>query len=313
MSGPVDYRRYLDPKVLAKIDSLELRARLAIEGYVTGTHRSPYRGLSVEFADHRSYAQGDDIRHIDWKVYGRTDKFYIKEYEQETNLNCMLVVDQSASMAYRSPGAPMSKRDYAACIAASLAYLALHQHDSVGLATFDDRVRGFVRPSNHPSHWKTLVRELDQPTGSGKTDIGTVLGDLADRLGRRTLVILVSDLFDETESVLRGLKHLRYHKNAVIVCHVWDPAELRFEFKMPTEFHGLETGGRVLAEPSSIRSGYLDEVRRFISAIRRGCLRVQSDYALYDTSTALDVAIASYLATRAARLRSRSSRVLGRG
>ncbi len=307
------YKKYLDPKVLAKINGLELRARMAVEGYFIGTHRSPYRGLSVEFADHRSYSHGDDIRHIDWKVFGRTDKFYIKEYEGETNLSCMIVVDCSASMSYRSSGALMNKQEYAACVAASLSYIALQQRDLVGLAMFDERITEYIKPSSHPRQWKSVVRALAKGAGPEKTSIRDVLDDLSERLGRRTLVILISDLFDDGASTLLGLKRLRYQRNDVIVCNIWDPAELRFPFKGPTMFEGLEGPGRVMSEPQGIRSRYLEEVGAFVSRMRGECRAMRIDYVPFDTSMGLDVTISAYLATRSARIRQRSSRVLGGG
>ncbi len=306
-----DYRKYLDPKVLAKIGGLELRARMAVQGYFTGMHRSPYRGVSSEFVDHRSYSQGDDLRHIDWRVFGRTDKYYIKQFEQDINLNCVMVVDSSESMQYRSSDAPMSKRDYAACIAASLSYLAIRQRDAVGLVTFDETIQRFIKPSGQPGQWKIIVGALDEPCGRKKTSLRRVLEDLADRLQRRTLVILVSDLFDDVEDTLIGLKCLTHHKHETIVCNVWDPVELRFEFKGPTMFDGLEASGRLLTEPQSLRSRYLAEVNGFIDGLRRGCREMLIDYRAYDSATPLDTAISTYLATRASRIRLRSSRVLG--
>ncbi len=305
------YRKYLDPKVLAKIHGLELRARMAVEGFFVGSHRSPYRGLSVEFADHRIYTQGDDIRHIDWKIYGRTNKYYIKEYESETNLVCMIVVDRSESMAYRSAGAIMSKHEYAASVAASLSYLALQQRDAVGLACFDDRIREYIKPSSHPGHWKTLVEALSEGPGEAKTNVRSVLDDLAERLGRRMLVVLISDLFDDCEETLLGLRRLRYQKNDVIVCNIWDPAELRFDFQGPTMFEGLESSGRLMTEPQSLRSQYLAAVEQFVGRLRRGCRGMRIDFVPFDTSMGLDVTISAYLSTRAAQIRHRSSRVLG--
>ena len=309
-----DLRRYLKPEVLARIGSLELKARMVVEGCYTGLHRSPYHGLSVEYADHRAYTQGDDLRHIDWKVFGRTDKHYIKEYEQETNLECMLVVDCSESMAFRSPAAPLTKHDYAVVIAASLAYLAVRkQRDSVGLALFDEAVTHYLRPSRSPTSWQTIIRELQGPTGSAKTGIRQVLDDLAERLERRALVILISDLFDDVEDILRGLGHLRHRRNEVIVCGIWDDAEYDFPFHGPTLFEGLEQAGKLLTEPRSLRDRYLDEVRRFNSRLRNGCHQLRVDYAPFRTSTPLDAAISTYLATRSAQIRKRSSRVLGGG
>lgn len=307
------YRRYLDPTVLSRIGGLELRARLIVEGYFSGLHQSPYRGHSVEYADHRQYVQGDDIRHIDWKVYGRTDKHYIKEFEQETNLNCLLVVDTSESMRFQSPTSPLSKYDYATSLAASLAYLALRQSDAVGLALFNEKVQEFVRPANTSTHWKTVLHELEGKTGPTKTSIAPVFDDLAERLPRRMLVFVISDLFDDPESILRGLKHLRYKRHEVVVCHLWDRAELTFEFTGPTMFEGLESGGRMLAEPRAVRERYLHEVERFRDLLRNGCSRLLIDYVTFDTSTPMDVGLSAYLSSRAMRVRQRSSRVSGRG
>ncbi len=312
MAASVDYRRYLDPKVLAKISGLELRARLLVEGYFSGMHRGPFCGASVEFADYRQYVQGDDLRHIDWKVYARTDKYYIKEYEQETNLTCLLVVDCSESMSYRSDRAPMSKHEYATSLAAALAYLALRQQDAVGLALFDEHVTEYVRPSNHPTHWKTLLQELVGATGPAKTSIRAVLDDVAERVGRRTMVVLISDLFDDAAEILHGLRHLRYRRNEALVLNVWDPAELTFPFAGPTRFEGLEAAGNLLTEPQLLRRRYLVEIERFLAALRRGCRNMQIDYELFDTAGALDISISAFLATRSASVRHRTSRMVGR-
>ncbi len=306
-----DYRKYLDPKVLAGISGLELRARLIVEGFFSGMHHSPHHGVSVEFADHRAYAQGDDLRHIDWKVYGKTDKYYIKEYEQETNLSLMLVVDASESMDYRFAGSGMTKYEYAAAVAAAVSYLTLQQQDSVGLALFDDHLTGFIRPSNSAQHWKTLIKELAGGTGPAKTSLGGVLGELVETLSTRMLIILISDLFDDVEAILKGFKHLRYRHHELIVWNVWDRAELTFPFSGPTMFDGLESSGRLVTDPRSLRLRYLDEVQRFQTRLRTGSGHMHVDFTLFDTSTPLDVALSSYLATRSARLKKRSSRVLG--
>lgn len=308
-----DYRKYLDPKVLAKISGLELRARLIVEGFFSGIHHSPQRGLSVEFADHRVYTQGDDLRHIDWKVFGKTDKYYVKQYEQETNLNLMLVVDCSESMSYRSGDEGMTKHEYATAIAAAVAYLTLQQQDSVGLTLFDEHLTYFMRPSNNAHHWKTLVHELAGKTGPAKTSIGRVLTELAERLTNRLLIILISDLFDVPEAILKGLKHLRYRRHEVIVWNLWDPAELTLPFSGPTRFDGLESTGRLLTDPRSLRARYAEEVERFQTKLRTGCGHMLIDYAVFSTAMALDAALSGYLATRAARLRQHSSRVLGGG
>jgi uncharacterized protein (DUF58 family) len=308
-----DHRRYLDPKVLARISGLELRARLIVEGFFTGMHRSPHLGLSVEFADHRAYTQGDDLKHIDWKVYGRTDKYYIKEYEQESNLTLVLVVDGSESMGYRSSNELMTKHEYATSLAAAMAYLTLQQQDSVGLAIFDEELTEFVRPSNHAHHWRTLVKELAGKVGGAKTSIGAVLSELCERLHHRTMIVLISDLFDDLDSMLRGFKHVRYRHHELIVWNLWDPAELSFPYTGPTMFDGLEGMGRVLVEPRTLRARYLDEVERFQASLRAACGKMHVDYASFDTSSALDVALSGYLAARNTRLRKRSSRVMSRG
>ncbi len=314
MATRSDLRRYLRPEVLARIGALELRARMVVEGCYTGMHRSPYHGLSVEYADHRAYTQGDDLRHIDWKVYGRTNKYYIKEYEQETNLECLLVVDRSESMTYRSASAPVSKHEYAVVVAASLAYLALRkQRDSVGLATFEDAITRYLPPSRSPTYWQSIIHALEEPPGPAKTGIRHVLDDLAERLERRALVVLVSDLLDDPEGILRGLGHLRHRRNEVVVCCIWDDAEYDFPFRGPTMFDGLEAAGKLLSEPRLLRDRYLQEVDRFQSRLRHGCHRLKVDYAAFRTSTPLDAAISTYLATRKAHIRKRSSRVLGGG
>jgi uncharacterized protein (DUF58 family) len=284
-----------------------------VEGFFSGMHRSPNRGVSIEFADHRAYTQGDDLRHIDWKVYGRTDKYYVKEYEQETNLNLMLVVDASDSMNYRSAETHMTKFDYATSLAAALAYLTLQQQDSVGLAVFDESVTTFIRPSNSAHHWRLIVKELATRAGKAKTSMEKVLQELTERLGRRMLLVLISDLFDDPDGVLRGFRYLRFRHHELIVWNLWDPAELSFGFHGPTMFDGLEGTGRLLVEPRSLREGYLEEVERFQERLRHGCARMHVDHALFTTSTPLDVALSNYLATRSTRLRQRSARVAGGG
>lgn len=310
-----DYRRYLDPHVLSKISGLELRARLVVEGYFSGMHHSPTHGASVEFADHRAYAQGDDLRYIDWKLYGKTDKYFIKEFEQETNLDVMLVVDNSESMHYRSSGASMSKYEYATAAAAATAYLALQQHDSVGLALFDERLTEFLRPANNTLHWKTLTQELTAKAGKANSAVGRALQELAERLGHRMLIFVISDLFDEVDQTLRGLKQLRYRRHEVVVWNIWDAAELDFSFPPPAGpmmFDGLESTGRLLIDPRSLRARYVEEVEAFQRQLRSGCGHMNIDYVVFNTADALDIALSGYLATRSARLRQRSSRAFAR-
>jgi uncharacterized protein (DUF58 family) len=312
-SSSADIRKYLDPRLLARISGLEMRARMIVEGFFTGMHHSPHHGVSIEFSDHRVYAQGDDLRHVDWKVFGRTDKYYIKEYEQESNLTLLLAVDCSESMNYRSNDELMTKHDYATSAAAAIAYLTIRQQDSVGLALFDNQITHFVRPANNAHHWRTIVQELAGRTGPAKTSLGRVLGSLAERLTHRTIVVVLSDFFDDVDQTLLGIKQLRYRRHEVIVWSLWDPAELTFPFDGPTQFDGLEGSGVILAEPHSLREGYLSELERFQAKLRSGCADMLVDFVPFNTGQPLDAVMSGYLATRSTRLRLRSSRVLGGG
>lgn len=306
-----DYRKYLDPKVLAKVSGLELRARLVVEGFFSGMHHSPHHGASVEFADYRAYTQGDDLRRIDWKVFGKTDKYYVKQYEQETNLELMLVVDGSESMNYRSDMSGLTKYEYATTAAAAIAFLAVQQQDSVGLTLFDENIKEFVRPSNASRQWRVIASELAQHKGQAKTSISRILHELSERLRHRTLIILMSDLFDEVGELMRAFRQLRFRQHELIVWHVMDRAELTFPFSGPTMFEGLEATGRLLAESRNLRNRYLEEVESFRNQLQAGCGQMHVDLAFFDTASSLDAALSGYLATRSARLRQRSSRILG--
>ena len=291
---------YLDPPTLARIKDLELQARLIIEGLVSGSHKSPYHGVSVEFAEHREYVPGDDIRHVDWKVYGKTDKFYLKRYEQETNLVCNLVLDTSQSMSYAS--GETTKLFYGAQAAAALAYLVLHQQDSAGMVLFEDKIRYLVQPSSQPSHLEQLLHLLAvcQPANLNSR-IGVVLDELADRLKKRSLVILISDCFDDLESVLAGLEHLRYKRHEVVVFHVLDPAEIEFPFRDVTLFRGLERLPEVLADPRGLQKAYCEEFDRYRRELLVGCRSMNVEYQLLRTDQPLQFALSSYLASRGAR------------
>ena len=293
--------RYLDPQTLASIQGLDLAARLAVEGYVAGMHKSPYHGVSVEFAQHREYAPGDDIRRIDWKVWSKTDKFYLKQYDEETNLLTYLLLDTSESMGYASEG-HVSKLQYAQLVAAALSYLVLQQQDSVSLATFNAKVDRFLRPSGQPSHLKDVLQVMSATPARQKTDLGAIFHDLAERFKKRGLIVLLSDLFDEPSRILAGLRHFRHRRHDVIVFQVLDPAELDFPFRQTTLFKGLEGLGDQLADPASLRRAYQDEVNAFCSELRKGCQSINIDYVLLRTDQSLDQALSSYLATRSARL-----------
>jgi uncharacterized protein (DUF58 family) len=292
------YQKYLDPRMLAKLQGLELRARLIVEGYVSGVHRSPYHGFSIEFAEHREYVPGDDLRHVDWKVFGKTDKFYLKQYDEETNLVSYLLLDTSESMRYRSDAAALSKLEYAQCVAAAVAYLILQQQDSVGLVTFDHEIRAFVRANGNPSNLKHLLHVMEDSLPERKTATGTIFHDLAERLKKRGIVLVFSDLFDDVPSMLTGLKHFRHRRHEVVLFHVLDPAELDFPFRQPTMFKGLEEWPELLTDPRSLRRAYLAEFGRFLHEIKQGCRAQRIDYVEMRTDQPLDLALSSYLSSR---------------
>jgi uncharacterized protein (DUF58 family) len=301
--GSSDPRKYLDPKVLTKLSRLEVKARLIVEGFIAGLHKSPYRGFSVEFAEHREYVPGDDIRHVDWKVFGRSDRYYIKQYEEETNLRAHVLLDVSESMAYPGPGGGdggVSKYEYGTYVAASLAYLLLRQQDAVGLALFDDRVRKLIPPSSSPAHLSTLLAALDSPPLAEKTKAGEILHQFADRVRKKGLIVIISDLFDDVESLRRGLKHLRYRGHEVLVFHVLAHDELTFPFQRMTLFEGLEGYPDELANPSALRDAYMAELRGYLAEVREICRDDRIDYVQLDTQDKLDVALASFLAARTA-------------
>ena len=289
----------LDAETLAKVRNLELHARGVVEGYLSGMHRSPQHGFAVEFAQHREYAPGDDIRHVDWKVFGRTERFFLKQYELETNLVCWLLVDASDSMRYTSGG--VSKYDYAARAAAALAYLVVQQSDSVGLITFDAQVRQFLRAGGQAAQLKDLMRMLVAGPTTEPSRIGPVLHAAAERLNRRGAVLLFSDLFDDVPDVLGGLNHLRYQRHDVAVFHVLDPAELEFPFRQSTLFRGLEQGPDLLTDPLGVRDSYLGEFNRFCDEVKRGCRGQNIDYIPMRTDQELGLALANFLSQRAAR------------
>src|ERR1700730_10331216 len=295
-----DPKRYLDPLTLAKVRSLELKARLIVEGYLSGMHKSPYHGFSVEFAQHREYVPGDDIKHVDWKVYGRTGKFFLKQYEEETNLICWILLDVSESMHYGSK-AGMTKYDYASMAAAALAYLVLHQADSVGFVTFDSQIRTFMKPSSQPSHLKEIINHMNQGAGREKSHMAPLFHDLAERVNRRALIFLLSDMFDEVPEILAGFKHLRHKRHEVILWHILDGAELTFPFQEATLFRGLEQYPELLTDPRSLRAGYLAQVGTFLRELQRGCRDQNIDYIQLPTDMHLSVALSSYLARRMAR------------
>ena len=292
-------QRFLDPQVLARISGLELKARTIVEGFLSGLHRSPLKGFSVEFAEYRQYLPGDDLSTIDWKVFARTDRHYVKKYEEETNLRAYLFLDVSASMSYGS--GPMTKFEYGSCLAASLAYLMRRQRDSAGLITFDNRVRTLLPPSSRPGQLRSLLLALDRQEVGTVTDSGPPLHHLADSLDKRGLIVLISDLLDDPARVVDGLKHFRFRGSDVLVFQVLDHAELTFPFDRPVTFEDLETGQQVSANPSTVRAQYLAAIEAHIETYRRDLQSAGIDYRLLDTSEPLDLALLSFLAVRSRR------------
>jgi uncharacterized protein (DUF58 family) len=291
--------RFLDPAVLARLGTLELKARAVVEGLLSGLHRSPFKGFSVEFAEYRQYLPGDDLSAIDWKVYARTDRHYVKKFEEETNVDCYLLLDVSASMGYGSRG--VTKLEYGGLLAASLAFLMNRQRDAVALTTFDDAIVTMVPPSARPSHLRSILVTLDRTTLGHRTDVSKPLHVLADGISKRGLVVFISDLLDEPGRVIDGLRHFRFRGSEVIVFHLMDPAELTFPFDRASRFRDLELGDEVMAVPSVVRQDYLDAVNGAIDRYKQELGSEGIDYRLVDTSTPLEFALISYLSTRGRR------------
>ena len=290
---------YLDPQVLARITRLDVRARLVVEGFITGQHKSPYHGFAVEFANHRQYVPGDEIRHIDWKVWAKQDRLYIKEYEEETNLRCTLVLDASNSMGYgNTDGKGWSKYDHAATTVASLAYLLQQQQDAVGLVSFDQSIRRSLPPSAHGSHLKQLFHELQTTIPRQATDAAAVFTRLAETVGRRGLVVLVSDLFVDLATLKPSMMMLRKRRHEVIVFHILHEDELTFPFRDPTQFEGMEWPVQVRADPAALRRSYLAALQTYLLAVKRLCAELEIDYVLLNTAQPLDAALTAYLSFR---------------
>lgn len=287
-----------DPKTLARINSLEIRARTVVEGVMTGMHRSPYRGSSVEFAQHRDYVPGDEIRHIDWKVYARSDRYQIKQFEEETNLKATFVLDCSASMDYKGTTAGLSKREYSAVVVAALSTLLMKQRDPVGLAMFDDGVRQYIPPAGTESHLRMLMQTLAKSESRTKTGVGDTFHDLAERLKRRGMLIVLSDLFGDPDDILRGLQHFKHRKHEAIIFHVLDRDELTFPFRDSAIFQGMEEEGAIMAEPNSLRKQYLAAFDEFVQKIKRGCRNLGMDYEQLPTDLPIDEVLARFLSSR---------------
>jgi uncharacterized protein (DUF58 family) len=289
--------RYFDPEGLARVGHMELVARQVVEGFLTGRHRSPYHGFSIEYLDHRQYSPGDEIRSIDWKILARTDKYYVKLFEDETNLRAYILLDCSKSMTFKS--GELSKLDYGSYLAAALSYLMLHQNDAVGLVLFDSEVRQFLAPRARPTQFRRILELLENPTPREDTDVGEVLHHVAERIKRRGLVIVISDLIDDEARVAGGLQHFRHNHHEVLVFHVMDDAELTFPYDRLTRFKDMEGAGRVVANPKSLRNRYLARINAFIEGLKALCFERNVSYNLANTKEPYDHFLAAYLEKRA--------------
>ena len=286
----------LEPAVVARLGTLELRARTIVEGFLSGLHRSPFKGFSVEFAEYRQYIPGDDLATIDWKVYARSDRHYVKKFEEETNLDCHVLLDVSGSMAYGSRG--ITKHEYAQALAASLGYLMNRQRDAIGLTAFDDRIAARLPASSRAGHLRAFLLELERLKPGRETDMSKPLHQLAGSLTKRGMVVLISDLLDDPERVVRGLKHFQFRGTDVIVFHVLDPDEVEFPFERATRFEDLETGAEVMAVPAVVREQYLKAVGGLIERYKRELGGAGIDYQLLTTDRPIELALLSYLSTR---------------
>jgi uncharacterized protein (DUF58 family) len=289
---------YVDPEALARIGSMELIAREVVEGFVSGRHRSPYHGFSVEYADHRAYTPGDEIRMLDWKLLARTNKYYVKLYEEETNLRGYILLDCSRSMSFRSEASKLSKLQFGSFLAAALSYLMVRQNDAVGMASFDHAIREYLPPRATPVHWRRILERLDQNAARDDTDVGSILHELAERIKRRGLIILISDLIDDVAGIVSGLQHFRHRHHEVIVFHVMDDAELTFPYDRLSRFKDIEGSARIVANPNSLRARYLARINEFIEKLRAECHERRISYNLANTKEPYDNFLAAYLDKR---------------
>jgi uncharacterized protein (DUF58 family) len=287
----------MDPAALSRVKNLSLVARGVVEGFITGLHSSPYKGFSVEFAEHRKYSPGDNPRHLDWRILGRTDRLYIKQYEEETNLRAQILLDTSGSMAYRN-SANLTKLEYGSYLTAVLAHLMMRQQDAVGLTTFDTEVRLDMAARSSPRHFDEMMHQLEAIQPGKTTNLADTLHTLADRFKRRCLIVLISDLYDDVDGVEQALHHFRHKRHEVIVFHVFDKAEVEFPFRDLISFQDLETGERLQVDPSYVREDYCMQIRDFIEGYRRRCAECQIDYVMTDTTVPYDFMLSQYLTKR---------------
>jgi uncharacterized protein (DUF58 family) len=292
-----DYKTFLEPSFISKLKTLELKARLVVEGFMVGLHKSPYHGFSVEFSEHRPYMQGDNLKDVDWKVYGKTEKFFIKQYEEETNLRSYILLDTSSSMKFSSKG-NISKLEYGSTLAAALSFLMINQQDAVGLSLYSENIRKFIPPKARRSYLQEIFTALAGIQASDKTNTAASLNSVAEKINRRGFVIIISDFFDDIRSVLTALKHFRYKKNEVLVLQILDPLELSFAFGKDAIFKDLETADEITTQPYQIQKAYKEAMKEFTEKIKSECLNSKIDYHLIETSQPYDKALLSYLQKR---------------
>jgi uncharacterized protein (DUF58 family) len=289
--------RFLEPEALARVKNLSVVARGVVEGFISGLHSSPFKGFSVEFAEHREYTAGDDPRHLDYRMLGRTDRLYIKQYEEETNMRVQILLDASGSMGYNR-ASKITKFQYGCYLTAILSYLMTRQQDSVGLTTFDSEIRLDMPARGSPRHFSEMMHRLEEVKAGRDTDIGATLHKLANRFKRRCLIVLISDLYDDPEEVIRALHHFRHCRHEVILFHVLDRAEIDFPFSETVAFHDLETNERIQIDPAYVRDEYVAQVEAFLQTYRRACAEARIDYVLADTTVPYDFMLSKYIAKR---------------
>lgn len=292
-----DFRKYLDPAIVSRLSSLELKSKYIVEGFMLGLHRSPYHGFSIEFSQHRPYMQGDAVKDIDWKAYGKTDRYFVKQYEEETNLKCHILLDCSSSMAFSHENR-ISKFDYGSMLAAALAYLSIHQKDAAGITLYADEIKKTLPPRASGIYLNELLKAIAGVAVGGKTNSGKCLSRIAEKINRRGVVVVISDFFDDPETTLSALKHFRFKKNEVIVFQVLDPVEMNFSFGRDATFIDMESGEELITQPYHIQKTYQDAMSQFTKKLREDCINSGIEYNLLNTQTPFDKALFSYLQKR---------------
>lgn len=298
MKSQRDFRKLLDPTVVAKLKTLELKAKSVVEGFMVGYHKSPYHGFSSEFSQHKPYIQGDSIKNIDWKVFAKSEKYFIKQYEEETNLLAHVIIDTSKSMDYKHE-AEITKFEYARILGASLINLLLKQQDAVGLALYANEVKSYYSPKSKSTYLKTLLTEIENAKADNITKTSDSLKEIADKVKKRGMVIIISDFLDDVEEILSALKRFQYKKNEVIVFHILDPVEKNFEFKKDSIFVDMESKEELSTQPIQIQRAYVEAMRDYLKSLKTGCNKYGFDYNLIDTTSPFDISLMSFFKKRA--------------